>query len=376
MKIFYWNIKHETKQWLLSIKKKKKTYPKVDYLINIEEKKYYRYIYNLAEELNNNGYTVAFLIFNNIQIEENNKFHYFNIDEFTTREFPKFWTKTYQRTKNYHNLFNKIYYAFKKLNFPNSIVIEGDNINQLIAGYLSMKYKFNSFCMQWGYAGTMVYKIGWRNMPYSKFLSWGNFFSNSYKKQNNNLKIIETGHPLMSKIKTTVTDRNIILFAVPKEMLPFISKTEVILFVKKAIEFSKQCENYKIRLRTHPNFQLTAELQALLTSTANIELHNYFTNSFTESFNKVKYCISISSTIVLEALNYGCIPLYIQINNIPLILHDELKTVLKYNFLIKKHEKIIDIIKQNETNNININNLLELFFHKYDQELIVSILNK
>ncbi|MDY0090034.1 MAG: hypothetical protein RBR78_06675 [Flavobacteriaceae bacterium] len=335
--------RNDFKQWLKGFFKKNYLRDiKPDYLIHIESIKYYRYIYQYALDLKSKGNKVAFLIFENDRIEESEGFIYIYMKNIK-RPFPVFWNKHYGSFQKILLDIQKLENIYKSLGFPKSLVVEGDVPAQIIAGYLSKKYNFESICYQWGYTGTSVYKIGWRNMPYSLFISWGEFFSESYKKENPSLIMKELGHPLALKNNHSgqkTEDRNYILFAVSKEMNPFINFGDIIKFITVAINFGDNNSSlYKIRLRTHPNFIPNKEVQELLDS-SNIEVHNYYEHSLEKSFQNVKYCISVSSTVSLESIAFGCFPLYFKVNDIPLLLHEELKAILKYDFIIDYDEDI------------------------------------
>ena len=371
---FYLKFKKDIKNWLLSYKNKEKSSLQLDYLINIEAEKYYNFIKPIAQQLVDKGFKVGFLIYSNIQVKESEDFFYINYESFKTHSFPKFWKKTYLNAYYSYQLIESVYSVYKRLNFPKTILVEGDNATQIIVGYLSKKYNFKSICIQWGYAGgTSVYKLGWRNMPYSSLLTWGDFFTNSFRKQNKDLNIITSGHPLMNELPEEQNHiKDVILFAIPKEMPPYVIKKDVIEFIKKAIDFCNENTSYKVRFRTHPNFNFDKELSKGLRNINDIELHNYFTHSLATSFLNVKYCISVGSTISLESINYGCIPVFMQMNDIPLLIYSELKNILNYPFVIKKQERIKEALNNIADFNISVNYFRNYFFINKKENLIIN----
>ena len=79
--------------------------------------------------------------------------------------------------------------------------------------------------------------------------------------------------------------------------------------------------DYKIIVRSHPDFEITKNVKEKYQLIQNIIWHDYKNFSLNDSFDQAKYCVSISSTVTLESVANGCYPVYLKINNLPLQIH-------------------------------------------------------
>ena len=287
-----------------------------DYFVFITNKKFFSFINPIKHALEDDGKKVEFLLweFKNLDKSGYKKVH------LPITNFPSFWKKSYSQYHEFTTLIDRAQGFIPLLKNKKLIVIEGDLESHHILGLLGKKNQFDTYCLQWGFFGKTVPKAGWREMPFDKFLVWGDFFANSFRKYNPKLSIVSCGHPSL-KENGIATKENVILFAVQKQFGEHITKEDVFHFIHFAAQISTQMTDFKIIIRSHPDFEIPESIKVNYKSNENIIWHDYKNFSLNYSFEKAKYCVSISSTVSLEAIAYGCYPIYLKINDLPLQIH-------------------------------------------------------
>jgi hypothetical protein len=186
--------------------------------------------------------------------------------------------------------------------------------------------KIETICLQWGFFGRTATKAGWRNMPYDKFLVWGEFFKNSFQYYNKDLNIKFLGHPNL-KLETTPSVKNYILIAVQKELGDHIKIRDIEYFLKKIYQIIENLPNQQFILRTHPDLKFNLLPIKPKDNLKNLSIHEFSEFPLDESFRNAKMCIGISSTTVIESVALNCYPIYVKSNSLHLQIHDSFKAL-------------------------------------------------
>lgn len=287
-----------------------------DYFIFITNKKFISYAISIKEGLKNKNKKIEYLVWDKNQIERKQE----SIAHLPSIGFPLFWKKDYFLNREFISLVDRAQGFTKLLYNKKLILIEGCLESQHVMGILGDQSNYETICMQWGYFGKTVTKAGWRSMPYDKFLVWGDFFKDSFANYNN-IDIISCGHPTLQSNKI-ISKGKVILFAVQREMGEHILTSDVFKFIDFAIDFADNNSEFKVIIRSHPDFKISDSIKEKYKNIQNIIWHDYFNFSLAQSFEESKYCVSISSTVSIESIAFGCYPIYTKINNLPLQLHD------------------------------------------------------
>ncbi len=312
--------------WLMSVLKSSPRQP-TDVVIPINQKKYFPYLQKVEQELRDTGTSVRYYAYDkcrrDVDVSDTRRFMR------ERRDFPAFWNQCYFRADTVCRAIDKILGTWGYHLPQKTFVVEGDTSILHITGLASRMIGSKSFCLQWGFVGTPVPKTGWRNMPFDRFLAWGEFFRESIEDYNPDIQIRMVGHPGLeergtesdSAARLSSESPRIILFAVQKIMRPFINQDDLERFMEAAIQTARDLPDYQIRIRSHPNYPIPEDVKEQYADIPNIEWHDYFRSTLDESLRNAHMCVTISSTLALEALHYGVIPLYLKINTIELYLH-------------------------------------------------------
>jgi len=235
--------------------------------------------------------------------------------EFTALEvegYPNEFLKT--KFPNLYYLYNSLELIITILNPTTIIVIEGGNIIDYdILASLGAKLKIKTICLQHGWPCIM--HMGFRNMPFDYFLTWGDAFSSLFEKVNNKPTFISTGYPF--KINDyKIHDKNAISFFFQAPY--FILSIPVI---NQMIAFAAYCAitfpHLEILIREHPANQFfSKEIQSLnkyknvvFTPSKSVLLDNVLSRSIVS--------VAVFSSILMESMVYDAIPFVFNPTSMP-----------------------------------------------------------
>jgi hypothetical protein len=318
--------------WLRSVFASGET-KKTDVLIPINQKKYFSYTSKVEEKLRERGQTVRYYAYDRcrreVDVSDRERF----VSE--RRDFPAFWKPAYYRANSICRAIDKILGTWRHHSPEKALIIEGDTAILHITGLVSRLTGCRTRCLQWGSIGTPVPKTGWRHMPFDRFLAWGEFFRESIEEYNPGMDVRIVGHPGLqepdqpdssgpdagARSAEDRADRPVVLFAVQKVMRPFIDEEDLERFLDAAVDTARRLPDHTIRIRSHPNYPIPDHVKQRHAALTNIEWHDYFQATLDESLRDALVCVTISSTLSLEAMNYNAVPLFLRTNNIELYLH-------------------------------------------------------
>lgn len=344
----------------------KSTKSNADFFVFITNKKFFSFVKPIQEALEQQGKKVEFLLWDKNDAAQ----HHTEKMHLPKTNFPSFWKQGYFQYHEFTTLIDRANSFLPLLKNKKVLLIEGDIESQHILGMLGAKNQFETYCLQWGFFGKTATKAGWRAMPFDKLLVWGDFFAENFKTYNPKLNIVSCGHPSLKE--HGISDKgNVILFAVQKQFGEHITTEDVLYFIRFAAKIAAQMPDYKIIVRSHPDFEIPQTIKQEYQSVSNIIWHDYKNFSLNQSFEEAKYAVSISSTVSLESIAFGCYPLYLKINTLPLQIHQLLEnSEFKHVFDI---ENFIVGIQHLETQNLK--NYLADFKNKLYKNLGTAAVN-
>jgi hypothetical protein len=337
-----------------------------DFFIFITNKKFFSFIKPIKEALEQNGQKVEFLLWDKNDTDQNIT----DRKHLPKSDFPAF-SKGYFQYHDFTTLIDRANGFLPLLKNKKLILIEGDLESQHILGLLGAKNDFETYCLQWGFFGKTATKPGWRDMPFDKFLVWGDFFAENFKPYNPKLNIISCGHPSL-KDNVIIEKGKVILFAVQKKFGEHITNQDVLDFIHFAAKMAIKMPDYKIVVRSHPDFEIPENIKQEYQSVQNIIWHDYKNFNLNQSFDEAKYCVSISSTVSLESIAYGCYPVYLEINDLPLQIHELLAQNQEHQHVFDS-ESFITGIQHLETQDLK--NYLADFKSKLYKNLGTAAIN-
>lgn len=245
---------------------------------------------------------------------------------------------------------------------PSTIIsFEGHSIVGQLSGELGKLMQIKTICIQHGYAP--FYPTTFRNMNYSKFLTWGEYFSEGFKPYNPNGQFIAVGNHIIPNFDNKNKKVKVVSFFVQVTKY-FISQEYYENFIELILHTAKNNQNLKIVVREHPSNPIPKKYIDLLSLEENIEFMNNETHTVGEVLEQSDVAVSISSTTLIEALEMNVIPIYV---NLPkLTMYQRLKDKNPYIPMPKTVEEAIEIIKNLIDDSQYYNDLKELIFQQKD----------
>ena len=353
-------------KWLIQLVRKPVN-ESAQLIISVENNKYIKYTTELVAALRAKGVDVKYYIWDDAGASSNPVGRLPEV-----RSQPLWWTKVYWKAALACWFIDAARGAIKHYRPKKILVIEGDSYQHHIFGHYGMQGELQCYCLQWGYVGTSVPKIGWRNMPYTKFLVWGSFFRDRFEVHNKETDIIEVGHPTLTNTEEPTS--KVILFAVQSEMLPFITNDHISKFVHLAIKTASEIPNITVRIRTHPNHPI--EDKEAYDAHNIIEWHSFQTHSLEESLIDAAVCVTISSTLAFEGAFYETVPIFLKIDlSRTLQVHRDAENAPNNtDFYTATPDNLTQVIQK--AMQINSENISDALFTSTSNESIQNIINE
>lgn len=326
----------------------------------ISNSKFINFFFELDNKYKEKGISTAYIFWNNKDIPENFTGNIVRVKP----ALPDISNKSYWTHHDFSARIDRFIKIAKNIQNKKILIPEGCLRSMHVVGRMADYFNYEVECLQWGFFGRTVTKAGWRDMPYSNFLVWGSYFKESFEYYNPKLLIEVAGHPNINN-KAINTEKGAVLFAIQNKLGSHITKSDLINFLNYFVEIANENLTQQFILRTHPDlpFQKLIEDYKLNPKNIgdNVTIHNYNEYSLEQSFLNASMCVTISSTVALEAVAMGCYPVYLQLNQLPLQIHDEIKRVSPNKHVMDEEELALFIQSFNSNDLIS---KVEPFRHK------------
>lgn len=198
---------------------------------------------------------------------------------------------------------------------PEKIVnIEGCHVEDQLLCELAKRLNISSICIQHGYAH--FYPLTIRNMCYSKFLCWGEYFKEGLQAFNPATHFIPVGHFQLPEsdseaVASQVTSIGFLLQGVKY----YITQEHFDAFIEVICWAAKSFPNIACYVREHPSNPISERDHQRIAEAGAIFLNNdgY---SITEFLARCQVVSSISASSLVEALGAGVLPVYVNLPHI------------------------------------------------------------
>lgn len=351
--------------------KVKLQFSEADYYFFITNKKFINYTKGIRKCLENKGVKSGLLIWENGNPDDEIK----SISNTPKVAFPHFWKKNYFQYRNYNHLVDRVLGYNSLFGAKKIILIEGCVLSEHIVGEVCKSLSIETVCLQWGFFAKTVTQSGWREMPFDKFLVWGDFYKKNFGEYNS-LPIVAMGHPNLNH-SANYTKNKVVLFAVQKVMGDHITHSDIMNFIDYAINFAKKNPEFKVIIRSHPDFKIPEDRKEVSKELKNILWHDYYKYTLSQSFEEAKYCVSISSTVSLESITFNCYPIFVKANELPLQLHEIFKENNGFNHVFDYNSFENELLKLENKQLIEyIATLKKEIYKSLGSEAIGNIVNE
>ncbi|MDE5822208.1 MAG: hypothetical protein K2H63_06970 [Paramuribaculum sp.] len=231
-----------------------------------------------------------------------------------------------------HTLFCYIHWLSPKL----MICCDGCQTQYQLAAIYCRQSHIPSLCLQFGWPGYI--HSGFRDMPYSHYLTWGKEFSHILKLFSSNTEFLSLGR--LGSIDAKGSHDAITFFM---QAPIFVSSYEYYKrFIHLIERIALKYPSKRIFIRSHPEFKFDDNILNLNYKYQNIELD--FNNNVESTYKETHISVSHYSSCLVESIAFGCKPLMFnptygfdyQLLPDSHIAHDEREFMLKLEHIIKK----------------------------------------
>ena len=200
------------------------------------------------------------------------------------------------------NQYESLLFFIKRVRPSSIFVLEGDAPYHIHLSNICNKLGIKNFCFQWGAVHNSGARTRFSNMNFTRFLSWGNFFTNQLTPYNPKQRFCDFGN-LNFSFKKSIGDS--IIFLDQGSSNPQIDQSHFQEYHKIILKF---CQNtdHKIIVRPHPNHDLCEVLRKNLIQHG-VEISCNKT-SLSHDLSLSKVAVSIMSSSLLDASINGIIP--------------------------------------------------------------------
>lgn len=227
------------------------------------------------------------------------------------------------------------------------VVAEGNAPSDVIVSEVCRLLSIPVVCIQQGWSPFV--HVGFKNMSFSKFLSWGDGFSTILSKYNPEQGFVSVGnHVLQDLAKNCLKEKKLDQITT---IGFFIQSPHALLSLKDYLSFlelikwtAKQYSNINVIVREHPNYEISKDYKEELKQIENIMLMSPDHYSLEKVLSKCEIIISVFSTTILEAIYVDVLPIICNISGLPHYYPDvdkmnagiEVKTIDETKYAIER----------------------------------------
>ncbi|MDY0321743.1 MAG: hypothetical protein RBR23_08435 [Arcobacteraceae bacterium] len=259
------------------------------------------------------------------------------------------------------------------------IVPEGNLHSGEIYNLIGKTLNIECICIQQGWSP--VYHVGFRDMHYDKFLTWGNKFSKLLLAYNPKQKFIATGSHVLNAVDRTIQTNNVGFFLQHYSASVMFGENEYFELLECAYTFAKRNVDVGVIIRKHPGHNIEESIEVRLKELNNVHFMHPEHHTLGEVLQQIKISVAIHSTVLLESLAYDIIPVIFNNTAMP---HYE-PNLAKENVAIEVKnmeqaldnlEKLFNDAKYMKYYSDNISNIKSEYFLDYSDNAIKNILNE
>lgn len=261
--------------------------------------------------------------------------------------------------------------AFKKYSVNKVVLAEGNSPEHEVMNQLGKRNNIPVICLQHGWSP--ITHVGFQNMTYHSMLMWGNGFGELLNDYNKNQKFIVVGNHKSDGLDKpgfeNVNSRSSIAFFLQgnsESTGGLLTQSIVKSFFNLILWTAENFKDADILVREHPNAPLSLQENEMLSKWPNIKLVPADKLSLRSIFSKCHLSISMYSSVILESIANGVIPIIVNLTSMPKYIPDVSKAGAGIEVRDIENAKIqIEGILKNESVLSHYQNALENFRKEY-----------
>ena len=214
-------------------------------------------------------------------------------------------------------LCEKIFQVLSKKSPGIVLLSEGNSPEDELVSQMTKVLNIPTICIQHGW--NPVIHCGFQNLNFSSFVTWGDEFQGLLQGYSPDQSFSTCGHHRLKQGERRRTDAVGFFLQSPER---FISRYHWDQMIRLVLEISSLHPMTTIIVREHPNYKIDSEDKKMLQSGANIQITNQNMTDLDEDLDRCVIAVSIFSSVLLESLAKGVIPVIFNSTDMPRYIPD------------------------------------------------------
>jgi hypothetical protein len=222
---------------------------------------------------------------------------------------------------------------------------EGDADYHSILAEVGRRSRVRTFCLQWGIFYKDWSEIAFSNIRTDYFLAWGKYFLDEMCRRNPGCDVLVYGYPpIVSSVEVSMESKRSILF-LAQGVLGGISHSHFNQYCDLMFQLQKALPPDTLIYKPHPTVRDPCKEKLI----RDFGIHIDETTSLAALCSKSVICVGITTSSLVEALLYNCIPVSFtpgdEVHSFPF---ERFKVGVVAHDLLSAKGVILDLVKNSE----------------------------
>jgi hypothetical protein len=254
-------------------------------------------------------------------------------------------------------------------NIKKIVLVEGNWSVDQVCSVVAKSNGIESVCIQQGWNPNL--NIQWQNLNFTKFLTWGDYFSIELKKVNGDFFVdfISCGS---FKIKENKKSENVSVGFCAQLKNHIITDDVYDEFISSVVMIKEKVSNVTVYFRKHPSGKLSQDVEEKLTS-CGVIMSDPFEEDLVTFFGRLKIMVSIYSSTLMESIAASVIPVVFSNSNMSRYRPDLER--LRVGFEVRSQsellEVVLDVLQKDDVYYETMRNIAtskKRFFHQFGEK--------
>lgn len=213
---------------------------------------------------------------------------------------------------------DNVYSAISSMKPKCVVVVEGNAALDVVTSEVCKQFSIPVLCIQQGWSPYV--HSGFRNMSFANMLVWGRGFVKLLAKYNPQQHFTVVGNHAIQELAIQTVQGAHIGMAISfflQAPCALLSKAGYEQFVDLIVSCAASHPNVRMLVREHPSYPLPVGLKTRLSGHVNVHFSSPTNDSLAELIQASDLVVSVFSTVLLEAIALGTVPLVCNIGSLP-----------------------------------------------------------
>jgi hypothetical protein len=256
-----------------------------------------------------------------------------------------FINRTLQKFDELVEIADSVYTAISRTMPRCVVVVEGNAPQDAITAEVCSQLSIPIFCIQQGWSP--IVHSGFRNMSFDEMFVWGPSFANLLKHYNPQQRFLVTGSHIIQPIdyrSVSTGRRKMVISFFLQAPCALLSSSSYEDFIELIIWCAREYPMVHLVVREHPSYAVPETLIIKMNEYNNIKFSFPDKDSLADVIQESSLVVSVFSTILLEAVALGTVPLICSIGSMPRYEPDLTGAAIEVNTIVDAKQVIKQVI--------------------------------